>query len=360
MKMKGRTSGKSHGGAILWILIILVAAVGGYIVWKRLAPPKVAPKPVIAEATPIPATPPPATPEPVVVKATPTPVPVVVATPTPPPPTPPPLELATVVKTPALWPKQVALVQAINFPIMLNGRSVGEVKAPVGAALRVVRVGNPQMEIDYQNTLHVIPVASTDLMQRALATFRANGSVIPEAPAVAAAPTPVTPTATPTPAAPAKLKLEVDVDRKRLDLVKDGKSGNRKEDETITEKYNYVIKVQSREFIEIPPLEVQYLIFVERQKLGSQKDDNPVDRITGSGKIEGLNPKNQLQTITTSELEVSRSIQNAKWGGYVNGGRRKVEDTILGIWVKVLKEGQVVAEYANPSTVTKRGWEQKQ
>ena len=353
---------RTHGGTVMWIVILLMLAVVGYLAWQKFAPRPAPPK-IVAAPTPPPATPPPATPEPVVVKATPTPPPVVVvATPPPTPvPTPPPLDITMVVRTPALWPQQVLLLQPVTLPVILNGRPVGEAKVPVGTALRVSRVGAQQMEIEYQNARYVIPVASTDLMQRALAAFRANGSVLPQAPVVSAAPQlPVAPTATPTPGEAAKLKIDVSADRKRINVAKDSNAGNRGEDEKITEKYTYAITVQSREFAEVPPLDVQYLVFVERQKLGSQKDDNPVERITGSAKTGELNRKQSAQIVTSSELELSRQIQNSKWGGYVNGGRRKVEDSILGVWVKVLKDGQIVAEYANPSTVKKRGWDKKE
>lgn len=262
-----------------------------------------------------------------------------------------------VVRTPALWPRQVLLLQPVTLPVILNGRPVGEAKVPQGTALRVLRVAAQQVEIEYRNARHVIPLAATDLMQRALAAFRANGSVLPEAPVAAVTPPPVAPTATPGPSAADKLKIEVAADRKRMDVERDTASGKRGEDEKITEKYTYAIRVQSREFVEVPPLEVQYLVFVERQKLGSQRNDNPVERITGSVKTGELNRKQPTQILPSSEFELSRQIQNSKWAGYTNGGRRKVEDSVLGVWVKVLKDGQVIAEYANPPTIKKRGWD---
>lgn len=352
---------RSQGKAIVWILVLLMlAAILGYLVWQKFATPPPRPKIVVAP-TPPPATPPPATPEPVVVKATPTPAPVVVATPAPTPvPTPPPLDIAMVVRTPALWPQQVLLVQPVTLPVVMNGRTVGEAKVPAGTALRVMRVGAEQVEIEYQNARYVIRLASTDLMQRALATFRANGSVLPEAPVAATTQSPVAPAATPSFAEAAKLKLEVTVEKKRTNFTKDGNSGNRGEDEKVTEKYAYAITVQSREFVEIPPLDVQYLVFVERQKLGSLRDDNPVERIMGSAKTGLLSRKEPTQTVTSNEFEVSRAIQNSKYGGYTNGGRRKVQDSIVGVWVKVLKDGQIVAEYTNPSTIKNRGWDKPQ
>ncbi|EDY16435.1 hypothetical protein CfE428DRAFT_6054 [Chthoniobacter flavus Ellin428] len=356
---------RSEGGTTTWVVVLLLMlAIVGYLAWQKFASPTPPPKVVVAP-TPAPATPPPATPEPVVVKATPTPPPVVVvATPPPTPvPTPPPLDITMVVRTPALWPQQVLLVQPVTLPVILNGRNVGEAKVPVGTALRVLRLGAEQVEIEYQNARYTIRVASTDLMQRALAAFRANGSVLPTAPVAAASQAPqapVTPAVTLPPGEAARLKIDVSVDRKRTNVAKDSAAGNRGEDEKVTEKYTYAITVQSREFVEVPPLDVQYLVFVERQKLGSQRDDNPIERITGSGKTGQMNRKDPTQVVTSSEFEISRQIQNSKYGGYVNGGRRKVEDSIVGVWVKVLKDGQIVAEYTNPSTIKKRGWDKSE
>jgi hypothetical protein len=197
MRSKWNRVDGTSGGALLWVL--LACAVLGILFFILQKPKPPAPPPVIAVATPVPATPtpPPATPEPVIVKATPTPPPVVVATPTPAPATPPPLDLATVARNPGLWPPQVALVQVVPFPLTLNGRVVGESKAPVGTPLRVLRVYGQQVEVEYQAARHFIPVAATDLMPRALAIFRKNGSVLPVAAAVPATPFPVVAAATP-------------------------------------------------------------------------------------------------------------------------------------------------------------------
>jgi hypothetical protein len=207
-----------------------------YFVFRKPTP--LSPPPVVTVATPVPATPtpPPATPEPVIVKATPTPMPVVIATPTPPPATPPPLEFATVARSPGLWPPQVALVQAMPFPLMMNGRVVGEAKAPVGTPLRLFRVYGQQVEVEYQAARHLIPVAATDLMARALVIFRQNGSVVPQPAVVAAAPVPVVAAATPPPATvnggnAAKIgdRLVADVARMKRSRIEGGDYDDKRE-----------------------------------------------------------------------------------------------------------------------------------
>lgn len=200
MRMNRQQLGASYAGVAVWLaLACVVLGAAFYLIQKNRA--SKVPAPVIVVATPPPATPIPATPTPVVVKATPTPVPVVMATPppaTPAPATPPPLDLATVARTPALWPPQVLLIEAKSLPVSFNGRVVGEAKVPVGTALRLLRVGGQQVEVEYQNQRHLLPAAATDLMPRALAAFRQAGSVLPQAPPTMAAAAPeVAPAATP-------------------------------------------------------------------------------------------------------------------------------------------------------------------
>ncbi len=209
--------GTREGGALLWVLVGCVMVAILFFVLKKPEPRK--PKSVvIASATPAPATPAPATPAPVVPQATPTPLPVPVATP-PPAPTPPALDLATIARTPALWPKEVALVHPIAFPISYEGRIVGEAKAPAGTLLRLWRVSGQQVEVQYRAEKHLIPAASTDLTQRALVASRTAGSLQPATPQPAA-----TPARTPTMASAARIgeRMAVDIVRMKKSRIEGG------------------------------------------------------------------------------------------------------------------------------------------
>ncbi|MEI9893218.1 MAG: hypothetical protein WDN28_04765 [Chthoniobacter sp.] len=249
------------------------------------------------------------------------------------------------------------LVQATVFPVAINGRIVGEAKVPVGTTLRLVRVYNQSVEVEYQNARQVVPVASTDLMQRASVTYRNNGYVLPQAPVAASAPVPTQVASTPAPNPADQVRVEVSADRKRLEFDP-GKAVGEGRDSKSTEKYAYEVKVQNRTFGDVPGLDIQYLIFVERQKLGELKDKDTVERIMGTTKVEPLSRKTMVQTATTSEFTLTKQALVGDYY-YPNGGRRKVADNVLGIWVKVLNEGKVIAEYTNPTTVVKRGWDKK-
>ena len=187
MKTFLRHRGSQRGGGLPWIVALVALGSGAafFLMTKKPEAPVAAP-PTMAARTPAPISPitplsPAAAPEaPVVPEPAPeAPPPIVQATPTPAPAaTPPPLDLATVARTPALWPLQVGLVQALSFPVVLNGRVVGQAQAKPGTLLRLLRISGEQIEIEFQNARHVIPAASTDLMQRALAKFTSGGAAL--------------------------------------------------------------------------------------------------------------------------------------------------------------------------------------
>lgn len=159
-------------GAVSLRLMILAAAICGALYFfsrPKPAPPVAAATPTPAPATPVPA---PATPpSPAIVETVPEPPlepPQIAAVALPPP-----LDLATVARTPALWPKQVALLQPTLFPVVVNGRHAGNATLPAGTPLRLLRIVGAQVEVEYQNARQLLPAGSTDLMARALAAAKA-------------------------------------------------------------------------------------------------------------------------------------------------------------------------------------------
>lgn len=178
----------SFGGALVRVLVGCAGMAIGALAVRQLqhresgqpasAPPQPEqPTPApIAPVVEVPVPPPP--PAPVVVQATPTPAPVIAPTPTP---APAPLELATVAANPALWPRNVTLLLPKNFPLSINGRLIGEAKAPAGIQVRLLRISGQQVEVEFQNARRMIPADSTDLMQRSLAISK-NGGLRPSEP----------------------------------------------------------------------------------------------------------------------------------------------------------------------------------
>lgn len=318
-KTRQRMNG-AEGGALPWVLLACAVVGIAFFLLRKPTPP--APPPVIVIATPIPATPPPATPAPVVV-ATPTPMPVVVATPTPAPATPPPLDLATVVRTPGLWPPAVTLVQPTAFPLMLNGRVVGESKAPAGLTLRSHRVHGQSVEVEYQNARHFIPIASTDLMPRALATFRQNGSVLPVAAVAAVAPTstppPMAAAATPPPnAAPSARvgeRIGVEVVRNRRSRIEGGDFDDKKERIEMRVKLtNTDTKLAAEKF------KGEIFVFAE-----SILDRNAL-KVLNAENFDFSLPPRGTHEFTTAEVETMYDTTGARFGYRYDGWVVRLRD----------------------------------
>jgi len=120
----------------------------------------------------------------------------------------------------------------------------------------------------------------------------------------------------------------------------------------------YELKLQNQTLADLSQLTVNYILFVERQKLGARLDQpSAIDRVTGTQNIDTLSNR-APQNVTTSEVTLKKETMGGGWT-YNNGGRLRAEDNVVGVWVRVLQGGQVIGEYANPATVTKRGWDAK-
>ena len=334
MNTKRDHSGTSHGGAIVWILLaVVVAGIVYFIVTKKRAP---VPEPAIAVATPAPATPIPATPTPVVVKATPTPAPVAAATPMPKPvATPPSLDLAMVARTPALWPAQVALVEPKSFPLWLNGRAVGETKAPAGTVMRLLRVAGQQVEVEYQSHRYALPVVMTDLMARALVAFRNAGSVLPEAAKTAAAPTVTEPTTQPS-AATGGLKIgnrvAMDVVRQKRSRIEGGDFDDKKD------RISLKVKISNTDTTSAEGLKGQICV------LGESILDRRAVKMLAKQEFTFSLPARGSHELLTDEVETAYDTTGARFGYRYEGWLLRIHDSA----------GNLVAEKSTSPSLIKQ------
>ena len=139
----------------------------------------------------------------------------------------------------------------------------------------------------------------------------------------------------------------------KADKVVEGEGGSSK----LASEVSHDIKLADTAFADLSDLTVDYIIFVERQKIGTKKEQDVVKRIKGTKAIPALTKK-EPQTISTEKILLSTE---SLVGNYIysNGARIKVMDNIKGVWVRVSQGGKVIAEYLNPSTVRNRGWDEK-
>lgn len=181
---------KSGGGAGVLLTLVILLAVGSFVIGTvhyKESPQKFAQRIVrvvsqkspqqiwmslvrklksLVKPAPVPASIPAPTPTP-----TPTPVPIPEATPTPtPPPTPEPTPtpdpVGWLIDHRDVWPKEVKLLKAVDFPIMIGGKVSGNATAPEGAVLPLLKVGRDNLTVQFGGSEVSVPVDSTDLEER--------------------------------------------------------------------------------------------------------------------------------------------------------------------------------------------------
>lgn len=153
-------------------------------------------------------------------------------------------------------------------------------------------------------------------------------------------------------------KVVISAQKKRSESIQGhvGGGGSKAKD---SEKDFFEVKVENQTLGDLSQIKVDYVIFVERQKLG-QKMDQPlkVDRVSGTRSIDMLTNR-EPKTVNTDEFTLAKQNLVGGWT-YDNGGRIRAEDSVVGVWVRVSSaDGQVIGEYTNPPTVTRRGWDTK-
>ena len=124
------------------------------------------------------------------------------------------------------------------------------------------------------------------------------------------------------------------------------------------ETVHYELRLQNQTIGDLSGLKVDYIIFVQRQKLGERMTDPPkIERIAGSQPVDVLNNRDPKSVMTTA-FALHKQTLGGGWS-YTNGGRVRAEDSVGGVWVRISQGDQMIAEYINPSSVKSRGWDGK-
>lgn len=150
-------------------------------------------------------------------------------------------------------------------------------------------------------------------------------------------------------------KVQISAQKKHGEVVKGavGEAGTRAKS---TNRQSYVITIQNRTQGELTNLAVDYIVFVERQKLAQKKGDETVQRVTGTKTLDSLAREPQVMTTEVVTLVTENLVGAYHYG---SGGRIKSEDSLIGVWVRVSQDGKIIGEYALPTTAMNRGWDKK-
>ncbi len=147
--------------------------------------------------------------------------------------------------------------------------------------------------------------------------------------------------------------LEIHCVPKRLDQnVKKASDGGAA---VTKEHWGYDVTMENKTFKDLTNLEVKYAIFFSQERLGV-KAAATAKRQTGMFTIPVLNP-HEKKVFTTDSVELDKANLVGNWI-YTSGAKPGATGMLSGLWVRVYQNGQLFAEYANPSTLmTQQKWE---
>ena len=123
---------------------------------------------------------------------------------------------------------------------------------------------------------------------------------------------------------------------------------------TTKEHWTYEVTVENKTFKDLANLDVKYAIFFKTEQLGVKADATPKQQL-GSYNIPALKP-HEKKSFTTDRVELDKSNLVGNWI-YSSGAKPNAQDTLVGVAVRVYQNGQLFAEYANPSTLSKEKWQ---
>jgi len=146
---------------------------------------------------------------------------------------------------------------------------------------------------------------------------------------------------------------EITVNRKKAGFNQSNKDAITSSSQT----WSGEIKIRNKSFKPSPEIEVQYVIFIRRQQLGATAGSaEHVEKVKGSQKVDTIKSGETI-IIATKEVKLRAEKLDDNWY-FSGGGIAKAEDGILGVWVRIMQDGEQIAEYVNPTSLkAKQKWE---
>jgi len=146
----------------------------------------------------------------------------------------------------------------------------------------------------------------------------------------------------------AQLKdIEIKASRTKLDQQRE-RAGNK----TITSKeIAYDITIQNKTFKTLPEIVVKYAIYYTDSNPGSNEKPPELCQ-RGKETISNLEA-HRSTNFETKPFKLSTAELDPGWY-YTSGAGNRSKDAVTGVWIKAFVNGEEIAEYANPSTISKK------
>lgn len=119
---------------------------------------------------------------------------------------------------------------------------------------------------------------------------------------------------------------------------------------TKIEKYGYVVTLTNRTPIDLKRLQIDYRLYVWRGSIRRTGQNRETERHMGRHQINL--PAGGSKEVRTQSIPLTSSQLKSGWS-YSGTNRTRSTDDLRGIWIRVKREGKVIAEFASPEKLMK-------
>lgn len=149
------------------------------------------------------------------------------------------------------------------------------------------------------------------------------------------------------------ITLDIHAEKKCLD--KEKKKANNAT--VTTEKWVYEVAIKNGSFRDLAGLTVEYRMFMKDDSVRTKSTKIPLRKQEGTTLIDAL-ANLAVFKFQTEVMEIETSLLDSGWTYKDKGSKRQSKDSLYGIWLRVMKDGQMVAEFVNPPALKdKEKWQ---
>ena len=149
------------------------------------------------------------------------------------------------------------------------------------------------------------------------------------------------------------ITLDIHAEKKCL-----GKEKKSEHNATVTnEKWVYEVAIKNGSFRDLAGLSVEYRMYMKDDSIRTKSSKIPLKKKEGTTPIETL-ANLAVFKFQTEAMEIESSILDSGWSYSDKSNKRKTKDSLYGIWLRVMKDGKMVAEFVNPPALKdKEKWQ---
>lgn len=143
--------------------------------------------------------------------------------------------------------------------------------------------------------------------------------------------------------------LDIHAERKCLDKEK-----KKDHNATVTnEKWVYEVAIKNGSFRDLTGLSVEYRMYMKDDSIRTKSSKIPLRKKEGTTPIEPL-ANLAVFKFQTEVMEIETSLLDSGWTYKDKGNKRQSKDSLYGIWLRVMKDGKMVAEFVTPPALKEK------